>query len=77
MTSFRWGATCANASPANPDPCGTSFRDEDWGTTWAIALLPYVEQANLFNQWDSSKSSYDQSPHAAGHGMSLVLSCPL
>ncbi|MCA9057847.1 MAG: DUF1559 domain-containing protein, partial [Planctomycetaceae bacterium] len=59
---FPMGATCANATPANPDPCGTSFRDEDWGTTWAIALLPYVEQANLFSQWDSSRSSYDQSP---------------
>jgi len=33
-----------------------SFRDDGdlWGTTWAIALLPYFDQAPRFNLWNSS-----------------------
>jgi prepilin-type N-terminal cleavage/methylation domain-containing protein len=28
--------------------------------TWAVLILPYIEQDNLYRQWDLSKSYYDQ-----------------
>ncbi len=30
-------------------------------TTWCVLLLPYLEQGNLYQQWDLSKSYYKQS----------------
>jgi prepilin-type N-terminal cleavage/methylation domain-containing protein len=33
----------------------------DNGATWAVLILPYLEQDNLFRQWDVSRSYYDQS----------------
>jgi prepilin-type N-terminal cleavage/methylation domain-containing protein len=30
--------------------------------TWAVLLLPYLEQQNLFNQWVMTKQYYDQVP---------------
>jgi type II secretory pathway pseudopilin PulG len=33
----------------------------DSGPTWAVLILPYVEQGNLFTSWDLSRRYYDQS----------------
>ncbi len=33
----------------------------DGRATWAVLLLPYLEQDNLFAQWQLSKAYYDQS----------------
>jgi prepilin-type N-terminal cleavage/methylation domain-containing protein len=33
-------------------------------TTWAVLLLPYLEQEDLFRQWDLSRSYYLQTPVA-------------
>ncbi len=33
----------------------------DNGATWAVLILPYVEQDNLLRCWDLSRSYYDQS----------------
>jgi prepilin-type N-terminal cleavage/methylation domain-containing protein/prepilin-type processing-associated H-X9-DG protein len=34
----------------------------DYGmATWAVLILPYMEQDNLYKQWDLSKSYYEQS----------------
>ncbi|QDU35798.1 Type II secretion system protein G precursor [Maioricimonas rarisocia] len=55
---FPLGGAC-NGGP-NANSCGTNFRHADWSTTWAIALLPYIDQAPLFNQWDSSLPSRNQ-----------------
>jgi prepilin-type N-terminal cleavage/methylation domain-containing protein len=33
----------------------------DNGATWAVLILPYMEQENLFVHWDLSLSYYDQS----------------
>jgi prepilin-type N-terminal cleavage/methylation domain-containing protein len=30
------------------------------GATWAVLILPYLEQGNLYNQWDLKKSYYQQ-----------------
>ena len=35
-------------------------RLNDYQATWLVLLLPYVEQDNLFNQWNLSATYYDQ-----------------
>src|SRR5436309_10604965 len=32
--------------------------------TWAVLILPFLEQDNLFRQWSLSRNYYDQSPVA-------------
>lgn len=32
--------------------------------TWAVLLLPYMEQENLYREWNLNKSYYEQSPIA-------------
>ncbi len=39
-------------------------RLSDLHATWAVLILPYLEQDNLFRQWDLSQIYYDQSPSA-------------
>jgi hypothetical protein len=34
--------------------------DKDGGVTWAVHLLPYLEQGNYYAQWDISRWYYDQ-----------------
>jgi prepilin-type N-terminal cleavage/methylation domain-containing protein len=34
------------------------------GATWAVLILPFVEERNLYNRWDLSRSYYDQSDEA-------------
>src|ERR1700722_20590143 len=33
----------------------------DNGATWAVLILPFVEQSNLYHSWHLSRSYYDQS----------------
>src|SRR5262249_21364743 len=35
------------------------------GITWAVQLLPYLEQDNFFKQWDVTRLYYDQGPNVA------------
>jgi prepilin-type N-terminal cleavage/methylation domain-containing protein len=61
--------------------CGTNFRDTDptnlWGTTWAIALLPYIDQAPRFNQWNSSLGYGANQTQRDVTGLSLpAMKCP-
>jgi prepilin-type N-terminal cleavage/methylation domain-containing protein len=32
--------------------------------TWAVLILPYLEEDNLYRQWDRSRIYYDQTPLA-------------
>jgi prepilin-type N-terminal cleavage/methylation domain-containing protein len=34
------------------------------GATWAVLILPFVEQQNLYKMWDLSRSYYDQTKDA-------------
>src|SRR5262249_13929957 len=34
------------------------------GATWAVILLPYLEQDNLYRQWDVRRTYYEQTPIA-------------
>jgi len=36
------------------------YTRQDTRETYAVLLLPYLEQGNLFSQWDMSKQYYDQ-----------------
>ncbi|MEW4531440.1 MAG: DUF1559 domain-containing protein [Maioricimonas sp. JB045] len=69
---FPLGGSCNGGNGANS--CGTNFRHADWSTTWAIALLPYIDQAPLYNQWNSSLPSRDQ-PQVTSAELS-VMKCP-
>jgi len=36
----------------------------DLHATWAVLIMPYIEQGNLYSQWDISQIYYDQSDTA-------------
>src|SRR5262245_16269918 len=39
--------------------------DHRGGVTWAVHLLPYMEQENFYRQWDITRLYYDQGPNVA------------
>jgi hypothetical protein len=39
--------------------------DHRGGITWAVQLLPFLEQGNYFKQWDITRLYYDQGPTVA------------
>ncbi len=43
--------------------------------TWFVVILPYVEQTALYNQWDLSKTYYQQTPAVQNALVPLYL-CP-
>src|SRR5262249_34493879 len=45
------------------------------GATWAVLLLPYIEQDNLYRQWDLTRRYYDQND-TARLGTSKIFFCP-
>ncbi len=50
-------------------------RLSDLHATWAILILPYIEQNNLYNQWDLVKFYYDQTDVARLTPVSIYF-CP-
>jgi hypothetical protein len=34
------------------------------GATWAVLILPWMEQDNLYRRWDLGQTYYDQTPVA-------------
>src|SRR5262249_3854940 len=36
--------------------------DYDGGVTWAVIILPYIEQENFYNQWDLHEWNYAHKP---------------
>jgi prepilin-type N-terminal cleavage/methylation domain-containing protein len=43
--------------------------------TWAVLILPYVEQNNLYQQWDLKRSYYEQNETARRTALPIYL-CP-
>lgn len=39
-------------------------RLDNGGATWAVLILPYLEQGNLYNLWNINQSYYNQVPLA-------------
>jgi prepilin-type N-terminal cleavage/methylation domain-containing protein len=47
----------------------------DTRETWAVLLMPHVEQGNLFNQWVMTKQYYDQVPEVREKTLKVYV-CP-
>src|SRR5262245_58997014 len=43
---------------------GPSDANNGAGATWAVLLMPYLEQDNLYKQWDLARRYYDQNDAA-------------
>jgi len=48
---------------------------DGWGGTWAVYILPYIEQDNVYRLWDLQRLYYDQ-PDAARMVMIKTYFCP-
>lgn len=75
MKKFPLGAVCVN----NACPTNTSYSYRDappifWGTTWAISILPQIEQQPLFNLWNSS-AGYGNQRQVTGTPLQ-IMKCP-
>jgi prepilin-type N-terminal cleavage/methylation domain-containing protein len=61
----------ANFRNTSTNPPGT------WGTTWAISILPYLEQQSLFEMWDSRLGPGSTNNQRLVTGAPLqVMKCP-
>ncbi|MEZ6060217.1 MAG: DUF1559 domain-containing protein [Planctomycetaceae bacterium] len=54
--------------------CGGDFRHGNWSTTWTISILPNMDQAARFQQWNSDIPS-DQQPRVTGVALT-IMKCP-
>lgn len=76
---FPLGAVCIN-NTCHPAPVGqgtSGYRDAAptfWGTTWAISILPQLEQQPLFNQWNSN-AGYANQREVTGANLQ-IMKCP-
>lgn len=43
---------------------GPADANQSAGATWAVLILPYMEQENLYHQWDLNRRYYDQNDDA-------------
>ena len=43
--------------------------------TWAVLIMPYIEQQNIYRQWDLSKTYYEQTPLARQSSVPIYF-CP-
>ena len=61
----------------NPGP-PENGRDAGWGATWAISLMPYYDQAPLFNKYNFGlvARSVDNNTNVTGQPAPTVLQCP-
>ena len=71
---FAMSATATrDATGLNP----IDYRDPRWSTTWSAAILPYIEQGNLWNQWSSALGFKDTVAQRAVIATNLVaMQCP-
>jgi hypothetical protein len=79
---FPLGAVCIN-NTCHPAPEGmatSNFRDGAptfWSTTWAISILPQLEQKPLFDQWDPARPYGFNNTQRAVTGTPLqIFKCP-
>jgi prepilin-type N-terminal cleavage/methylation domain-containing protein/prepilin-type processing-associated H-X9-DG protein len=69
---FPLGSVCVG--DANANICGTNFRHPNWGTTWALSILPFMDQKPLWDQYRSEVPSGLQ-PAVTGTPLA-VFKCP-
>jgi len=51
-------------------------RIADQYPSWAVLILPHLEQDNLYRLWDTNRRYYDQTTNAARQGQVPVYLCP-
>lgn len=55
-------------------------RDANWGATWVIMVLPYLDQAPLYNQYNSSLLARSGATNAVNNSVTRqkldILNCP-
>jgi prepilin-type N-terminal cleavage/methylation domain-containing protein len=49
--------------------------DQDGGATWAVLILPYIEQDNLYKEWNLTETYYLQKPSFV-HTQIPIYYCP-
>jgi prepilin-type N-terminal cleavage/methylation domain-containing protein len=57
-------------------PSSRSSKRSANDVTWALLLLPYIEQQNLYNQWDPTKTYFQQLNTFAGTTVIKTFFCP-
>jgi prepilin-type N-terminal cleavage/methylation domain-containing protein len=50
--------------PPRAKLAGLADANQTAGATWAVLILPYMEQDNLYRQWDLNRRFYDQTDAA-------------
>jgi prepilin-type N-terminal cleavage/methylation domain-containing protein len=50
--------------PPRARSAGPADQNYGAGATWAVLILPYLEQDNLYHQWDLTRRYYDQNDSA-------------
>jgi prepilin-type N-terminal cleavage/methylation domain-containing protein len=60
----QMGLAVHNYHDTNGDFPPARIHGDGWGGTWAVLILPYIEQDNVFRQWDLQRLYYDQTDAA-------------
>ena len=71
---FPPGSICRGRTSRRGGRCGTNFRHVDWCTTWAVSILPMIDQATLFNRWNSDARGRDNG--AVTSAQLPIMRCP-
>jgi len=56
---FPTGSVYTKNPAAYADGAATNFRNSNYGATWVVSILPYMDQAPLYNQYNFSTGSQD------------------
>lgn len=54
---FPTGSVYTTDAPNQADGAATNFRNSNYGSTWVTAILPMLDQAALYNQYNFSRGS--------------------
>jgi prepilin-type N-terminal cleavage/methylation domain-containing protein/prepilin-type processing-associated H-X9-DG protein len=68
------GLAFHNHQSANNGGLLLAYVEDQWAT-WAVLILPYVEQENMYKQWDLTKRYHVQTATAREKNVSLFV-CP-
>lgn len=76
--NFDNGLIYDSGGPANGGPRYVTYggRNTGWGATWVLLILPYVDQAPLYNQWDMNRPARDPVNQPAAVTKLTSMVCP-
>jgi len=77
MKSLPMGAAYVGSDAATwTDNASTDFRAPGWGATWAIMILPQIEQQPLYNAYNHSLPSNNSTNTKVTQTVLSVMQCP-